>query len=137
MLQFSPNLVAGGDINPYAIVKMSTTGFTGVASTAAGDYVVGVADGSTRRFDSALHARAATSTEPADPISLQPSNCVQLKCGPSTAITAGLGLIAGTAGVAVTAGAAASGNTPLFVALEAAAVDTIFWAYRLPATKAL
>jgi len=131
MLQFSPNLIAGGDINPYAIVKMSTTGFTGAASTAAGDYVVGVADGSTKRFDSALHAASG------DPISLQPSNCVQLKCGPSTAITAGLGLIAGTAGVAVTAGAAASGNTPLFVALEAAAVDTIFWAYRLPATKAL
>jgi hypothetical protein len=128
MLQFSPNLIAGGDINPYAIVKMSTTGFTGVASTAAGDYVVGVADGSTKRFDSALHAASG------DPISLQPSNCVQLKCGGS-AVTAGLGLIASTAGVAITA--AGSGNVPLFVALEDAAASTIFWAYRLPATKAL
>lgn len=129
MLQFSPNLVAGGDINPYAIVKMSTTAFTGLVSTAAADYVVGVADGSTRRFDSALHAASG------DPISLQPSNCVQLKCGASVAITAGLGLIAGAAGVAVTA--AGTGNVPLFVALEDAAVNTIFWAYRLPATKAL
>lgn len=128
MLQFSPNLVAGGDINPYAIVKMSTTAFTGLASTAAADYVVGVADGSTRRFDSALHAASG------DPISLQPSNCVQLKCGGS-AVTAGLGLIAGAAGVAVTA--AGTGNVPLFVALEDAAASTIFWAYRLPATKAL
>jgi len=129
MLQFSPNLVASGDINPYAIVKMSTTAFTGSASTAAADYVVGVADGSTRRFDSALHAAAG------DPISLQPSNCVQLKCNGSTAITAGLALKATTAGAAV--GTSTSGDVPLFVALEAAAVDTIFWAYRLPATKAL
>ena len=129
MLQFSPNLIATADINPYAIVKMSTTAFSGSASTAAADYVVGVADGSTRRFDSSVHAAAG------DPISLQPSNCVQLKCGASTAITAGLGLIASTAGVAITA--AGSGNVPLFVALEPAAVDSIFWAYRLPSVKAL
>ena len=129
MLQFSPNLIATADINPYAIVKMSTTAFSGSASTAAADYVVGVADGSTRRFDATVHAAAG------DPISLQPSNCVQLKCGASTAITAGLGLIAGTAGVAITA--AGTGNVPLFVALEAAAVDAIFWAYRLPSVKPL
>jgi hypothetical protein len=129
MLQFSPNLIATANINPYAIVKMSTTAFSGSASTAAADYVVGVADGSTRRFDSSVHAAAG------DPISLQPSNCVQLKCGASTAITAGLGLIAGTAGVAITA--AGTGNVPLFVALEDAAVDTIFWAYRLPSVKPL
>ena len=66
MLQFSPNLIATADINPYAIVKMSTTAFSGSASTAAADYVVGVADGSTRRFDSSVHAAAG------DPISLQP-----------------------------------------------------------------
>jgi hypothetical protein len=127
MLQFSPNLVAGGTINPYRIVKMDTTAFTGVASTAAADYVVGVTDGSTRRFDSSAHASSG------DPISLQPSNCVQIEAGGN--ITAGLGLIASTGGVAITA--AGSGNVPLFVALEAAASGQIFWAYRLPATKAL
>jgi hypothetical protein len=127
MLQFSPNLVAGGDINPFRIVKMDTTAFTGVASTAAADYVVGVTDGSTRRFDASVHAAAG------DPISLQPSNCVQIEAGGN--ITAGLGLIASTGGVAITA--AGSGNVPLFVALEAAASGQIFWAYRLPATKAL
>jgi hypothetical protein len=127
MLQFSPNLVAGGNINPYRIVKMDTTAFTGVASTAAADYVVGVTDGSTRRFDSSVHAASG------DPISLQPSNCVQIEAGGN--ITAGLGLIASTAGVAITA--AGAGNVPLFVALEAAASGQIFWAYRLPATKAL
>lgn len=129
MLQFSPNLVASGDINPYAIVKMSTTAFTGSPSTAAADYVVGVADGSTRRFDSSVHAAAG------DPISLQPSNCVQLKCNASTAVTAGAALKATTAGTAVVT--AVSGDVPLFVALEDASVGAIFWAYRLPATKAL
>ena len=127
MLQFSPNLVAGGNINPYRIVKMDTTAFQGVASTAAADYVVGVTDGSTRRFDSSVHAASG------DPISLQPSNCVQIEAGGN--ITPGIGLIASTGGVAITA--AGSGNVPLFVALESAASGQIFWAYRLPATKAL
>lgn len=126
MLQFSPNLVAGGTILPYRVVKMDTTAFQGVASTAAGDFVVGVADGSTRRFDSANHA------ETGDPISLQPSNCVQLTA--SAAITAGQGVIPTTAGKVVAVSGA--GNVAHFVALEGAGADgQIFWAYRLPATK--
>ena len=127
MMNFSPNLVAGGTINPYRIVKMDTTAFQGVAATAAADYVVGVTDGSTRRFDATAHATSG------DPISLQPANCVQIEAGGN--ITAGLGLIPSTGGVAITA--AGSGNVPMFVALEAAASGQIFWAYRLPATKAL
>ena len=127
MFNFSPNLVAGGTINPYRIVKMDTTAFTGVAATAAADYVVGVTDGSTRRFDATANATSG------DPVSLQPSNVVQIEAGGN--ITAGLGLIPSTAGVAITA--AGAGNVPMFVALEAAASGQIFWAYRLPATKAL
>lgn len=127
MLQFSPNLVAGGTILPYRIVKMDTTAFQGVASTAAGDYVVGVTDGSTRRFDSANHA------ETGDPISLQPSNCVQISAGGT--ITAGQALKATTAGQAIAT--TTSGDVALFVALEGAASGQIFWAYRLPATKAI
>jgi len=128
MLQFSPNLIAGSAILPYRVVKMDTTAFQGVASTAAGDFVVGVSDGSTRRFDSSNHA------DTGDPISLQPSNCVQLTA--SAAITAGQGVIATTAGKVV-AVVAASGNVAQFVALEGAGADgQIFWAYRLPATKA-
>ena len=127
MLQFSPNLIAGGTILPYRIVKMDTTAFQGVASTAAGDYVVGVTDGSTRRFDSANHA------ESGDPISLQPSNCVQISAGGT--ITAGQALKATTAGQAVAT--TTSGDVALFVALEGAASGQIFWAYRLPATKAI
>jgi hypothetical protein len=54
----------------------------------------------------------------------------------SAAITAGQGVIATTAGKVV-AVVAASGNVAQFVALEGAGADgQIFWAYRLPATKA-
>ena len=130
MLQFSPNLVAGADINPFRICKMSTTNFAGAPATAVTDYVVGVTDGSTRRFDATLHAASAT----ADPISLQPSNCVQITSG--AAITnAGTGLIPTTDGKVITV---TSGNMPMFVSLEPAAGDgTIFWAYRLPATRGI
>ena len=130
MLQFSPNLVAATDINPFRICKMSTTNFAGAPATAVTDYVVGVTDGSTRRFDATVHAASATS----DPISLQPSNCVQIEAGAAIA-TAGIGLIPTTGGKAITV---TSGNMPMFVSLEPAAADgIIFWAYRLPATKTL
>lgn len=130
MLQFSPNLIASTDINPYRICKASTTNFGGAPATAVTDYVVGVTDGSTRRFDATVHAASAT----ADPISLQPSNCVQIEAGAAIA-TAGVGLIPTTGGKAITV---TSGNMPMFVSLEAAPNDgVIFWAYRLPATKTL
>lgn len=130
MLQFSPNLVASTDINPFRICKASTTNFGGAPATAVTDYVVGVTDGSTRRFDATVHAASAT----ADPISLQPSNCVQIEAGAAIA-TAGIGLIPTTGGKAITV---TSGNMPMFVSLEPAAADAvIFWAYRLPATKTL
>lgn len=128
MLQFSPNLIASTDINPFRICKASTTNFGGAPATAVGDYVVGVTDGSTRRFDATVHAASAT----ADPISLQPSNCVQIEAGAAIA-TAGLGLIPTTGGKAITV---TTGHMSLFVSLEPAAADgVIFWAYRLPATK--
>lgn len=133
MLQFSPNLVAGADILPFRLCKVfssSTVSFAGAPATAVTDYVVGVTDGSARRFDATLHAASAT----ADPISLQPSNCVQIESG--AAITnAGTGLIPTTAGKVITA---TSGNMPMFVSLEPSSGDgVIIWAYRLPATKTL
>jgi len=130
MLQFSPNLIASTDINPFRLCKASTTNFGGAPATAVTDYVVGVTDGSTRRFDATVHAASATS----DPISLQPSNCVQIEAGAAIA-TAGIGLIPTTGGKAITV---TSGNMPMFVSLEPAAADgIIFWAYRLPATKTI
>ena len=137
MLQFSPNLIAGADILPFRICKVfssSTVSFAGAPATAVTDYVCGVTDGSTRRFDATSHALAATSTTVADPISLQPSNCVQIVAG--EAITnAGTGLIPTTGGKAI---AVTSGHMPMFVSLEPSAADgVIIWAYRLPATKTL
>jgi len=129
MLQFSPNIVAGGDINPYAIVKISTAAdFTGLAATAAADIVLGVADASTKRFDSALHAAAG------DPISFQPSPCVQLVAG-TGGVTRGAALIPGANGTAVATTTAT--NVALFTALQSAAATEVFWAYRMPSVKAL
>ena len=134
MLQFSPNLIAGADILPFRLCKVfssSTVSFGGAPATAVTDFVVGVTDGSTRRFDATLHAASAT----ADPISLQPSNCVQIEAGAAIA-TAGIGLMPTTGGKAITA--ATTGTIPMFVSLEAAAADgIIFWAYRLPATRGI
>ena len=133
MLQFSPNLIAGADILPFRLCKVfssSTVSFGGAPATAVTDFVVGVTDGSTRRFDATLHAASATG----DPISLQPSNCVQITSG--AAITnAGTGLIPTTDGKVITV---TSGNMPMFVSLEPSSGDNvIIWAYRLPATKTL
>lgn len=129
-LQFSPELVAGsGGIKAFRICKMSTTAFTGLPSTAAADFVVGVTDGSTRRFDTNDRQHA----NEGEPISLQPSNCVQIEAGGN--ITAGAAIKASTAGVGIAT--TTTGDVPLFVALEAAASGEIFWAYRLPSAKPL
>ena len=136
MFNYTPQLVAGGNINPYSVVKMSTTAWTGAASSANADFVVGVSDGSTRRFDSAYHAIAG------DPISLQPSPTVQVVAAStvtSTNITAGDGLIVDTTdtnGSVSKAVGAGAGTIPMFVALESAtASGQVFWAYRLGSVK--
>lgn len=129
MFNFNPQVICGGtDISPFRIVKMDTTAWQGVPATAAGDYVIGVADGSTRRFDSAVNATAG------DPVSLQPSPVVQIEAD-TGGWTAGCALKPGTAGKALKTTTA--GDVALFVALEAASAGEVAWAYRLPATKAI
>lgn len=128
MFNYTPQLVAGGTINPFRIVKMDTTSWQGVAATAAGDYVVGVTDGSTRRFDATANATSG------EPVSLQPSPCVQIEAG-TGGWTAGCALKPSTAGVAIKTTTA--GDVALFVALEDASAGEIAWAYRLAATKAI
>lgn len=136
MFNYTPQLVAGGNINPYSVVKMSTTAWTGAASSANADFVVGVTDGSTRRFDSAYHAISG------DPISLQPSPTVQVVAAAavgSTNVAAGDGLIVDTTdvnGAVSKAVGAGAGTIPMFVALEpATAQGQVFWAYRLGSVK--
>lgn len=129
MFNFNPQLVCGGtDISPFRIVKMDTTAWQGVPATAAGDYVVGVADGSTRRFDASVHATAG------DPISFQPSPVVQIEAD-TGGWTAGCAIKPGTAGKGLKT--TTSTDVALFVALEAASAGEVAWAYRLPATKAI
>lgn len=129
MFNYNPQLQCGStDISPFRIVKMDTTAWQGVPATAAGDYVVGVSDGSTRRFDSSVHATLN------DPISLQPSPVVQIEAD-AGGWTAGCALKPGTAGKALKT--TTSADVALFVALEAASAGEIAWAYRLNATKAI
>lgn len=76
----TPSLVASGNCNPYRFVKVSGRN-TGITCSAITDIAVGVADGSTKAFNSSLHA------EDKDPISLQGGNIVLVEA--AEAITAG------------------------------------------------
>lgn len=76
----TPSLVASGNCNPYRFVKVSGRN-TGITCSAITDIAVGVADGSTKAFNSSLHA------EDKDPISLQGGSVVLVEA--AAAITAG------------------------------------------------
>jgi hypothetical protein len=76
----TPSLVASGNCNPYRFVKVSGRN-TGITCSAVTDIAVGVADGSTKAFNSSNHA------ESGDPINLQGGNIVLVEA--SEAITAG------------------------------------------------
>lgn len=115
----TPSLVAGGTIAPYRFVKVSGRN-TGAAIAAVTDIAVGVADGSTRKFDSTDHAIAG------DPINLQGGNVVLIEA--AAAITAGAVVAPsgnGRAQVAV------STQFPYGIALEpAAAAGEIIRVYK-------
>jgi hypothetical protein len=76
----TPSLVASGNCNPYRFVKVSGRN-TGITCSAITDIAVGVADGSTKAFNSSLHA------EDKDPINLQGGNVVLVEA--AEALTAG------------------------------------------------
>lgn len=111
----TPSLVAAGNVNPYRAVRATSgTGYTrnsaSESSTAATDFIIGVADGSTKRFDSSLHAEAG------DPINLQGGDIVLLQTGSATAISCGSLLKLHTDGRFVVGGGASDVNWA--VALE-------------------
>lgn len=116
----TPSLVAGGTILPYRAVKVSARN-TGVVAAANTDFIVGVTDGSTRKFDSANNA------ETGDSINLQSGAIVLVTANGNTAnIAAGDLLIATTAGVFVKGTAATTtfaASRAWYVALEPAAAD--------------
>lgn len=76
----TPSLVASGTCAPYRFVKVTGRN-QGLTCAAITEIAVGVADGSTRKFDSANHA------ETGDPISLQGGDVVIVEA--AEAITAG------------------------------------------------
>lgn len=110
---FTPELVASGDINPFRMVVLSGA-FTGAQATAASKKIIGVTDGSVRRFDATLNAITG------DQISLQPSFTVQVEA--STGILAGAYLTSDADGKAITA---TSGQEAAYLALEAAAATGV------------
>ncbi len=75
MQQISPNLEAGGTIAPYRFVTINTSNDKQGDQAGANATAVGVANGSTKQFDSANHA------EDGDIISLQPGNVVWVEAG--------------------------------------------------------
>lgn len=105
---FIPNLVAGGDINPFRFVVLSGA-YTGTQAGAASKKIVGVTDGSVRLFNATLNAIAG------DEISIQPTNTVQVEAG--DLITAGAFITSDSSGRAVTA---TTGQTAFYLALEGA-----------------
>ena len=118
---FQPSLLAGGDINPFRFVEISTSAeFTGLQANAASDNILGVTDGSVRRFDASLHAVSG------ERINMQPSNCVQVEAGGNVSI--GNLLTSDANGKAV---AGASTNVCDYQALQAGASGDIIWAFRL------
>lgn len=115
----TPNFTAAGTILPFSCVEATTTDpFKVVVATAETDIVLGVTDGSTRRFASTDHAIAG------DPVVLQNSEFLQLRAGGTIAI--GDGLCPTTNGAVITATSRIQ-----FVACEAASSGEILWAQRV------
>lgn len=119
---FTPNLIASGTINPFRFVKISGA-FTGAACTAITEQQIGVSDGSVYLFGQTAHAINGT------PITLQPSNTVQIEIG-TGGCSAGdylMPLGGGTGQATTAAGATAVSN---YIALEAGASGEIIRAFR-------
>ena len=107
---FTPNLIASANVNPFRFVIVSGE-FTGSQATASTQIPVGVSDGSVYKFDQTQHAILGL------PITLQPSNTVQVTAG--AAVTAGDAVMTDSTGRAITL--ATAGNYSTYVALESAA----------------
>lgn len=125
-----PSLTAAGNINPYRAVKASsTTGYTrhsASESSAATDYIIGVADGSTKSFSSTLHAAAG------DAITLQGGAVILVQTGSSAAIVCGSLLKLNTDGRFIVGGG--SGDVNWAIALEPSSAADIIIRARILAT---
>ena len=118
---FVPNLTAAGNIYPFRFVELSGA-FGGAQANAASDNILGVTDGSVRRFDSVYNAISG------DEISLQPTFTVQVELG-TGGCSAGSYLTSDADGKAVATTTA--GQVAYYLALEAGAASEIVRAYRI------
>lgn len=118
-----PSLVADGDINPYRFVRVTDRN-TGGAISAVTQIAIGVTDGSTRKFDSTVHAAAG------DTINLQGGDVVIVEA--AAAVSAGARVAPSANGRAQ---AAVSTQFPFGIALEpAAAAGELIRVYKMPLT---
>ena len=124
----TPALIAGGTVYAYRFIKVDTTGpttntddNTGVQVSSAADNVIGVTDGSTRRFDTSDGTHALDG----EPITLQGGDVVLVQCG--GAVARGSRVQADSDGKAVTAVETAGSvfRYQGYVALEAGASGRI------------
>jgi hypothetical protein len=122
---FTPNLVAGGSIYPFRLVKVSAA-WTGIATSAITDYPVGVTDGSLRL---ASVVGATYNAILGDQISLQPSNTVQVEVGTGGA-TAGAFLMPLASGAGTVTDASGATAVSCYIALESGAAGDIIRAFR-------
>jgi len=82
--QFTPALRAIEDILPFRLVKIADRGECDYADTTSSSVVVGITDGSNRRFDDANHASSG------EPVRLQPGNVLQVEVGAAVTVPATL-----------------------------------------------
>jgi len=125
---FTPELIASASVNPFRFIYLSGAfqGAQGGANAAAAGQttILGVTDGSVYQFDKTEHAVAN------GPITLQPSNTVQVEAGAS--VTAGAFLMADASGKAIVLAnlGASTLAVSTYIALEAASSGEIFRAFR-------
>ena len=121
---FTPELVASGNIYPFRFVKISGD-FTGAACAAITDQALGVTDGSLRlasALGAVYHAISG------DPITLQPSNTVQIELGAT--VTAGQYLMPKASGAGVADVAAGATAVSAYIALQGGDSGDIIRAFR-------
>lgn len=125
---FTPNLQATGDIKPFRFVTLSGA-FTGQAATAITNHQIGVTDGSVYQASPLLAANAQFHAINGTPITLQPSNTVQITVG-TVAVAAGAYLMpegSGTGEAITAAGGTAVSN---YIALESGQAGEVIRAFR-------
>lgn len=131
---FTPELQASANVSPFRLVALSGA-FTGTAThanaTAGGtSTAVGVSDGSVYQASPLLASNAQFHAVNGTPITLQPSNTVQVEVG-AGGVAAGAFLMSDADGKAITlAGIAASTTVSCYIALEAGAAGEIIRAFR-------